>query len=92
MLDLVKTESGADVSIQTSQDEILGFLWEFNIVIPDKITGDDLIILLKWNISTKHVVEKNTKTPSCQTVTCNQGSLKNIDDVWDKFYSPVYCL
>ena len=57
MFDLVETEPGVDVPVQAAQDEILCLLGDFDIIVPDQISGDDLIILLKWNISTQHVVQ-----------------------------------
>ena len=75
MFDLVETEPGVDVPVQAAQDQILCLLGDVDIVVPDQISGDDLIILLKWNISTQHVVQKNTKTPCCQTVTCKRIKL-----------------
>ena len=79
----LKTESGAGVSVEAATNQILQ-LGSKNIVIrPVRKTKKDLCVRLEGDVSTDHVMEKDSKRPNGQTIS-------SVSSVLDPFWRSVH--
>ena len=68
--DLLQGRPSLGVPVQTAGHQLPGFVGDVDAVVPDQVTGTDLLVCLEGYVSVQHVVQEDPQAPHSEPGPC----------------------